>query len=132
MPARKKVTKDFLKLVFAGKKDLIPLAQVRPINVPRYDELSVSGLILEVMSQKDLAKFFPEQRTKADLPDREYFFSVINTIEPDYLSALVKHAQTQCNAPVNPQDNPNVIEVTEFWQKELKASAYFSRNFLCA
>ena len=26
MPARKKVTKDFLKLVFAGKKDLIPQA----------------------------------------------------------------------------------------------------------
>jgi hypothetical protein len=24
MPARKKVTKDFLKLVFAGKKELIP------------------------------------------------------------------------------------------------------------
>ena len=24
MPSRKKVTKDFLKLVFAGKKDLIP------------------------------------------------------------------------------------------------------------
>ena len=131
MPARKKVTKDFLKLVFAGKKDLIPLAQVRPINVPRYDELSVSGLILEVMGQKDLAKFFPEQRTKADLPDREYFFSVINTIEPDYLSALVKHAQTQRNAPVNPQDNPNVIEVTEFWQKELQASAYFSRKLQC-
>jgi hypothetical protein len=26
MPSRKKVTKDFLKLVFAGKKDLIPQA----------------------------------------------------------------------------------------------------------
>ena len=128
MPARKKVTKDFLKLVFAGKKDLIPLAQVRPINVPRYDELSVSGLILEVMGQMDLAKFFPEQRTKADLPDREYVFSVINNIEPGYLSALVKHAQTQRNAPVIPQDNQNVIEVTEYWQKELQASPYFSRK----
>ena len=54
------------------------------------------------MGQKDLAKFFPEQPMKANLPDREYFFSVINTIEPEYLSALVKHAQTQRNAPVNP------------------------------
>ena len=88
------MTKDFLKLVFAGKKDLIPLSQVRPINVPRFDELSVSGLIKDVMGNKDLAKFFPEQRTPADLPDRDYFFSVVNTVEPDYLSALVRHAQT--------------------------------------
>ena len=45
LPSRKKVTKDFLKLVFGGKKELIPQAQVRPVSVPRYDELSVSNLI---------------------------------------------------------------------------------------
>lgn len=86
------MTKDFLKLVFAGKKDLIPLAQIRPVNVPRYDELSVLSLIKDVMAQADLAKFFPEQRTPADLPDRDYFFTVINTEEPGYLSSLIKHA----------------------------------------
>ena len=60
MPSRKKVTKDFLKLVFSGKKDLIPQAQIRPINVPKYDELSTKALITEVMANRDLAKFFPE------------------------------------------------------------------------
>jgi hypothetical protein len=44
------VTKDFLKLVFSGKKDLIPLCQIKPINVPRYDELSVTALIKGVMA----------------------------------------------------------------------------------
>jgi hypothetical protein len=92
MPSRKKVTKDFLKLVFAGKKDLIPQAQIRPINVPKYDELSTRALIAEVMGNKELAKFFPEQRTACDLPDREYFFNVINTVEPNYLQTLIKHA----------------------------------------
>ncbi len=86
MPARKKVTKDFLKLVFAGEKELIPQSQIRAVSVPRYDELSVSSLISDVMTNKELSKFFPPQRTPADLPDREYFFSVLNTIEPDYLA----------------------------------------------
>ena len=95
MPARKKVTKDLIKLVFAGKKELIPQSQIRPISVPRYDELSVHNLIKEVMKTKALNKFFPEQQTPADLPDREYFFSVINTIEPEYLNALIRHAQNQ-------------------------------------
>ena len=82
-----------LKLVFSGKKDLIPLSQIKPINVPRYDELSVTALIKDVMAQPDLARFFPDQKTTADLPDRDYFFGVVNTKESEYLSNLIIHAQ---------------------------------------
>ena len=131
MPPKKKVTKDFLKEVFAGKKHLIPMAQVRPIEVPKYDELSVVSLISEVVKEKEFAKFFPEQRTKADLPDREYFFNVINTTDPSYITALVKHAQELRFANKQPQDNPNIIEVNEHWIKELQASPYYSRKLLC-
>jgi len=94
--------------------------------VPRYDELSVHGLIGDVMKVKDLSKFFTEQRTSSDLPDREYFFNVINTVEPDYLASLVKHAQNQRFNNMAPDENPNIIEVTSFWKKELEASPYFS------
>jgi hypothetical protein len=44
------------------------------------------------MSNKELSKFFPEQRKKADLPGRDYFFNIINTVEPEYLSSLIRHA----------------------------------------
>ena len=56
MPPRKKVTKDFLKEVFAGRKHLIPRAQLRPVEVPKYDELSVVSLIADIMKEKELAK----------------------------------------------------------------------------
>lgn len=84
------------------------------------------NLIGDVMKEKELAKFFPEQRTKADLPDREYFFNVVNTADPDYLAALIKHAHDQRFGAKNPQDNPNIIEVTEQWVKELQASPFYS------
>ncbi len=80
------MTKDFLKLVFGGRKELIPQAQVRPVSVPRYDELSVSSLIKDVMRSPELSKFFPDQVSPSDLPDREYFFNVINTVDPEYLN----------------------------------------------
>ena len=70
MPPRNKVTKDFLKEVFAGRKHLIPRPQLRPIEVSKYDDLSVVSLIADIIKEKELAKFFPEQRTKADLLDR--------------------------------------------------------------
>ena len=59
MPPRKKITKDFLKEVFAGRKHLIPRAQLRPIEVPNYDELIIISLVADIMKEKDLAKFYP-------------------------------------------------------------------------
>ena len=49
-------------------------SQLRPIEVPKYDELSVVSLIADIMKEKDLLKFFPEQHTKTNLPDRQFFF----------------------------------------------------------
>ena len=121
MPPRKKVTKDFLKEVFAGRKHLIPRVQLRPVEVPKYDELSVVSLIADIMKEKELAKFFPEQRKKADLPDRQFFFNVVNTNDPDYLAALLKHAHNLRFGAKNPQDNPTTIEVNEQWAMELQA-----------
>ena len=60
MPPIKKVNKDFLKQVFAGKKQLVPNNQIRPIEVPHYDELSVEALVKDFMTIPDLGKFFPE------------------------------------------------------------------------
>jgi hypothetical protein len=126
------VTKDFLKEVLAGRKHLIPRARLRPIEVPKYDELSVVNLIADIMKdimkEKELAKFFPEQRTKADLPDRQFFFNVVNTFDPDYLAALLKHAHDLRFGAKNPQDNPTTIEVNEQWAKELQASPFYSRK----
>ena len=35
------INKDFLKQVLTEEKKLLPLNQVKYVNVPRYDELSV-------------------------------------------------------------------------------------------
>ena len=44
------------------------------------------------------------------------------------MAALIKHAHSLRFKGPNPQDNPNIMEVTEDWIKELKASPYYSRN----
>ena len=100
------------------------------MEVPKYDELSVVNLIKEVMAQPDLAKFFPQQRTVADLPDREFFFNVVNTTDPHYITALIKHAHSLRFGNKDPNANKNIIEVTQEWVKELEASPYYSRKSL--
>ena len=44
----KMVTKDFLKDVLQGKKKLLKMAEVRFINAPLFDEISVKRLYQDV------------------------------------------------------------------------------------
>lgn len=41
VPPEKYINKDFLKQVLAEDKKLLPNMEVKPVNVPLYDELSV-------------------------------------------------------------------------------------------
>ena len=54
------ITKDWLKLVFAGKKRLLELNEVSRINVPSYDELSVSNLWDEASKDPEFMQFMPD------------------------------------------------------------------------
>ena len=54
------ITKDWLKLVFTGKKRLLELNEVSRINVPSYDELSVSNLWKEASLDPEFMQFMPD------------------------------------------------------------------------
>ena len=58
MTPRSKVNKEFLKLVFGGKKKLIPRDYLRPIKAPGYIELTVKSLWGEIRDDEELLSFF--------------------------------------------------------------------------
>ena len=84
--------KDFLKQVLAEEKELMPIKDVRFINVPHYDEISVKSLWPEMQGAIGFNKYFPDKLPKGRLPNRDYFFNVMNTVNTEYVSALIKHA----------------------------------------
>ncbi len=92
LPSIDRMNKDFLRDFFSGKKHLIPRDQLRPIAVPEYYELSVKNLWQEVMQDKELSPYFPSNISEKNLPPREFFFNVLNTVQPSYIAALIKHA----------------------------------------
>jgi hypothetical protein len=46
----------------------------------------------EVAKDGELKIFFPDVKDGGRLPDRIYFFNVLNTLQPDFLPKLIKHA----------------------------------------
>ena len=89
------LTKDFLKLILAEQKKLIEIKEVSLIKVPFFDELSVKNLWPKLQKADDFMKFFPDKLPKNRLPDRTYFFNILNTISPEYVAHLIEHANLQ-------------------------------------
>ena len=42
-------------------------------------------------------QFFPASMPKGRLPDRTYFFNILNTISEQYMQAIIRHAAEQRN-----------------------------------
>ena len=46
-------------------------------------------------------KHFPTKLPKGRVPDREYFWNVMNTLMPEYTQSLLTHANEQRNTAAN-------------------------------
>ena len=76
---------DFLRQVLTEEKELMPLTDVKMVAVPNYDELSVKNLWPHMQGIDEFMKYFPDKIPKGRLPAREYFFNVMNSINPGYV-----------------------------------------------
>ena len=124
------INKDFLKDVFTEKKKLLRLNEVKRVNVPLYDELSVTKIWPMMKSDELFMRHFPDKLAKGRVPDREYFFNVLYTLQTNYVDNILKHAIEQRNSISNEARALESIEVTDDWWKKLNSVPFFSCKYL--
>ena len=120
------INKDFLKQVLAGEKCLLPLANMRPIHMPKYDELSVKYVYPKITQDPKVLKYFPDRYPEGRVPDRTYTFNVYNTVYPEYVEQMVRHVQKQRNAATEQTDHAQEIQISREWQEQLEAVPFIS------
>ena len=76
------LTKGTMKSIFANEKKLLKLHDVKFIQAPKYDEISVKNLYDKFIKLDGMAKYFPDNYAKGRQCDREYMFNVANTLHP--------------------------------------------------
>ena len=79
------VNKDFLRQILMEEKELLPMNAVKSVNVPSYDELSVRNLWPSCQQSPELMRYFPDKLPTGRLPDKKYFFDVMNTLNSEYV-----------------------------------------------
>ena len=128
MPDANVVNKDFLKDVLSGKKQLMKKTDVHKIAVPHYDELSVKALWPDVSKDPEFTCYFPDKYPAGRGPPRQYFFDILNTLQPQYLKRVLAHASEQRMAADGADQTGGTIAISKFWEEELKAMPYLSQK----
>ena len=73
--------------------------------------------------------YFPTKMAKNRVPAREYMFNILNTFQPTYLQALIKHANDQRNSVSNDAIAREAIEVSDDWWNALNSVPFISRKY---
>ena len=115
LPPEYMMNKDFLKEIFINEKRLLKLDEVKRICVPLYDELSVVKLWPMMRNDEKFMQFFPSKMPKGRIPDREYFFNILNTFQGEYLQQLITHSQNQRHKAQGEAKARETIEISEDW-----------------
>jgi hypothetical protein len=95
VPPEKYINKDFLKQVLAEEKQLLSNNDVKAVNVPLYDELSVKKFYPMVLGDKEVMKYLPDPTPDMRLPYRKFFFNILNTLKPEYMKNVIEYANNQ-------------------------------------
>ena len=128
LPPYNMVTSPYLKQVLKGDKKFLKAAEVRICNPPHYDEISVTRLYDKCILLPGMADYFPDKYPKGRQCAREYFFSVLSTLHPDYTRQLLLKSKKDRFAGEEEEDVQEQIEIAEEWADALKAFPQFSRS----
>ena len=90
MPADNLITAKYIKQVIVGEKDWLLCSEVVHCNPPYYDEVSVKNLYDYAMTLPGMALYFPSQYAKGQAINRDYFFCIMATKQPEYYAKLVR------------------------------------------
>ena len=76
---------EYLRGVLNGRKQVFKNDEIRKVCVPRYKELTTEKVLQHCIGQTKILRYLPSFPLNGESPvDREFLFTVVHTVEPDY------------------------------------------------
>ena len=90
-------------------------SDVITIQVPLYQELNVADVREMFKDHKELQMHLPDRIAKGRQLDRTWFFTILNTLEPEKLGQIIQHAQKQRNVAQDEEAKRETITISDRW-----------------
>ena len=118
-----------MRQVLKGEKALLPIAECKFVTVPQYDELGVKYIWPKFHGDSEVMQYLQDEYPKNRYPDRTYFYTILNTVHPEYVRDLIAHANNARYAPFGQAKELDTVIVNEEWLGKLKSLPFFSSKF---
>ena len=118
-----------MRQVLKGEKSLLPIAECKFVTVPQYDELGVKNLFPKFLGDSEVMQYLQDEYPKNRYPDRTYFFTILNTVHPEYMRDMIAHANNARYAPFGQAKELDTVVVNDEWLEKLKKLPFFSSKF---
>ena len=93
-----------LLAIGALQKQLMKKVDVNHIEVPFYDELSVKALWPEIKRDPEFTQYFPDTYPAGKGPPRQYFFDILNTLQPNISFTCIQWSHSYMNSSIRQAD----------------------------
>ena len=85
LPERRFCSMDFLRGVLNGRKSVFKNSEVQRVKVPRYKQLTLEKVMQHCLDKPKILRYLPDFPVTSEAPcDREFLFTVVNTIDSNY------------------------------------------------
>ena len=115
-----------MRQVLKGEKSLLPIAECKFVTVPQYDELGVKYIFPKFHGDSEVMQYLQDEYPKNRHPDRTYFYTILNTVHPEYVRDLIAHANNARYAPFGQARELDTVVVNEEWLEKLKSLPFYS------
>ena len=79
---------EFLRALMNGRKRYFKNEQARRVNVPRYRQLTLTKVVDHCITKPEILRYIPNFPMGGEPHiDREFLFTIVNTLDPAYFPA---------------------------------------------
>ena len=90
---------------------------MKSVDMGHYPEVSVKALYADYAERPAIKPYLPPKLHKGRQCDKEYFFTIVNSICEGEVSAIMNHANQQRNAVDEGDLQKESISMTQEWQE---------------
>ena len=104
------------------------MVQINKVNIPNFDEFAVKNVYSKLTNNKLLKSYFPELGKNRWI-DRSYFYDVLSTLYPEYVSNMILAAYAKRSGN-DAKSEDETIQVTPTLLTAIRKSNYVSSNLV--
>jgi hypothetical protein len=85
----------FIQQLLNEEKFAFKKSEVVQRSVPKYQEFSMDNFLKSVGDDRDVLKHLPDKDSMDKEVDRDFAYTILNTLRPGFLREVVDHAISQ-------------------------------------